>query len=89
MATCTVPGPFYGMDTDALAAGLAQAQAAYIALLAGSKEESVSYTQGEGARAVTFTRTNIANLTALIAQLQAALGQGCGARRRPITFRFQ
>lgn len=76
-----------GMPTATLQASLAAAQQAYIELSSGTKGESYSYTQGDGARAVTYTKTNIPQLIALIRCLQLQLGivsQG----RRPIRFRF-
>jgi hypothetical protein len=76
-----------GMDTDNLRAQLAAAQQAYIDLSTGSKGQSYSYTQGDGAKAVTYTTANIQNLVALIKQLQAQLGIICQPRR-PIRFRF-
>lgn len=72
---------FSGMSRDALQAALSQAQAAYIALSTGTKGESFSYTQGDGAKSVTYTRANLGQLTALIGQLQQALGLTCRPRR--------
>jgi hypothetical protein len=72
---------FSGMSRDALEAALTQAQAAYIALYTGTKGESFSYTQGDGAKSVTYTRANLGQLTALIGQLQQALGINCQPRR--------
>jgi hypothetical protein len=83
--TIITSGVFAGMTQPALQAALSQAQAAYLALSTGSKVETVSYTQGDGAKSVTYSRTNIGQLAALIGQLQQALGIQCRPRR---TMRF-
>ena len=80
-------GIFAGMQTSALQTALANAQQAYLDLSTGAKGESFSYTQGDGARAVTYTRANIADLVMLIKQLQAQLGI-VNQPRRPMRFRF-
>ena len=67
-------GLYAGMDTAVLQANLAQAQAAYNALMCGSKTASASYAQGDGSRSVTYSRTEIPNLMAYIQSLQVALG---------------
>lgn len=76
-----------GMQTSALQSALATAQQAYIDLSTGNKGESYSYTQGDGAKAVTYTKANLPDLVALIRLLQAQLGI-VSAPRRPIRFRF-
>jgi hypothetical protein len=76
---------FTGLTDDAKRASLLSLQAAYLELLAGSKVAAASYTQGDGAKSVTFSQANLGNLTALIAQLQAELGMICRPRR---TMRF-
>ncbi|WP_205287719.1 gpW family head-tail joining protein [Luteibacter yeojuensis] len=63
-----------GMPTDTLRKNLADAQQAYVDLSTGAKGESYSYTQGDGAKSVTYTRGNLAQLAALIQTLQAQLG---------------
>jgi len=78
---------FQGMSRDALQQALNAAQQAYIDLSTGAKGESYSYSQGDGARAVTYSKANIAELSALIRQLQVQLGVVCHARR-PLRFRF-
>ncbi|MFZ6690240.1 gpW family head-tail joining protein [Undibacterium sp. SXout20W] len=78
---------FAGMQTSALQTALTNAQQAYLDLSTGAKGESFSYTQGDGARAVTYTRANIADLVVLIKQLQAQLGI-VNQPRRPLRFRF-
>lgn len=65
---------FAGMSTQALQTALAQAQQAYIDLSTGAKGELYSYTQGQGSKAITYTRANLGALTGLIKQLQAQLG---------------
>ena len=78
-------GVFAGMSQDQLRAALTAAQTAYTQLLTGSKVETVSYAQGDGSKSVTYSRANIANLTAMIGQLQQALG--LGTSRRTMRFR--
>ncbi len=73
-------GLFAGMTQVQLQAALATAQAAYLQVASGNKVEVANYTQGDGAKSITYTRTNIGQLTALIAQLQAALGLSRGRR---------
>jgi hypothetical protein len=75
------------MSTDKLRASLAEAQQAYLDLSTGAKGASYSYTQGDGSKSVTYTQTNIAQLTALIRQLQAQLGL-ISRTRRPLRFRM-
>lgn len=76
-----------GRPRTQLQADLAAAQQAYIDLSTGAKGASYSYTQGDGARAVTYTQANVADLAAVIIALQVAL-QVPGAGRRPARFRF-
>jgi hypothetical protein len=82
------PSIYAGMSTTVLQQALANAQAALIALQTGSKGVSFSYTQGDGAKTVTYTPANIGDLTALIRQLQQQLGIIRHARR-PIRFVFR
>lgn len=70
-----------GMDPSVLQARLAQMQQDYLDLMSGAKVVSASYTQGEGGKSVTYDRTNIAQLTMAIRQLQAQLGIICSPRR--------
>lgn len=63
-----------GMDQTALRQSLLQAQQIYIQLMSGAQGESYSYTQGDGTRSVTYTRANLAELTAAIQLMQAQLG---------------
>jgi hypothetical protein len=76
-----------GLSAAQLQADLAAAQQAYIDLSTGAKGESYSYTQGDGSKAVTYTRANLQALTALIRMLQQQLGVVKHARR-PLRFRF-
>lgn len=77
-----------GMSTAALQTALANAQQAYIDLSSGAKVVTASYSQGDGAKSVTYTQANVADLVALIKQLQAQLGI-IQRGRRPIGFRFR
>jgi hypothetical protein len=77
-----------GRDTTQLQADLATAQQAYIDLSTGAKGQSYSYTQGDGAKAVTYTTANLAQLAALIQTLQAQLGI-VTRPRRPIRPSFR
>lgn len=76
-------GPFAGMTQAQLQALLAQAQQAYVDVMLGNKNVSLSYTQGDGAKAVTKQMTSQANVLAFIMMVERALGMPC-ARRRPI-----
>ncbi len=78
---------FSGMPQDQLRAALASAQSALIDLQTGKAYSSLSYTQGDGAKSVTKRVTSVGEVTALIAQLQRALG--IGGRRRMIGFVFR
>lgn len=70
-----------GMTNDQLTAALSAAQAAYVALVSGSKPVTVSYTQGDGSKSVTYSKAEIGSLNVLIRQLQAQLGIICRPRR--------
>lgn len=87
MAQCAPSGPLAGMSTDQLQAALASAQQAYTELLTGSRGVTFGYTQGDGAKSVTFQATSPAQLTAFIQQLQRALG--IGGRRRPLRMLYR
>jgi hypothetical protein len=63
-----------GMDTAALQAQLAALQKAYLDLAAGVKAVTLSYAMGDGAKAVTYTETDIGKLTQAIRLVQAQLG---------------
>ena len=77
-----------GRDTATLQADLAAAQAAYVEIMSGQRGESYSYTQGDGSKAVTYTKANIGQLAALIQTLQAQLGI-VTRPRRPVQFLFR
>lgn len=74
---------FAGMSQDQLQTYLASCQQAYIELQSGAKIASVSYAQGDGSRAVTYTQANATGLAALIKQLQQQLGMP-GVRRKAL-----
>lgn len=76
-----------GRSTVQLQADLAALQQAYIDLSSGGKGETYSYTQGDGAKAVTYTRGNLADLVAAIRTVQAQLGIVLRPRH-PARFRF-
>jgi len=81
---------FAGMSTANLQAALSSAQAAYIQLSSGAKVVTASYTQGDGAKSVTYTAAQLPQLTALIQQLQMQLGiLPNGSARRPVRFVFR
>lgn len=76
-----------GMTRAQLKVALAQAQEAYMELSTGAKGVTFTYAQGDGTRSVTFQQTSIAQLMALIQQLQAQLGI-VSRPRRPVGFRY-
>jgi hypothetical protein len=76
-----------GMDTTVLQAQLQQLQQAYLDLSSGAKGESYSYTQGDGSKAITYTRANLGALTQAIQLLQQQLGI-VNRPRRPFRVRF-
>jgi hypothetical protein len=76
-----------GYDPTQAAADLQTAQKAYVALCSGQQVVTVSYTQGDGSKSVTYRQTDIANLVQLIKQLQAQLGI-VARPRRALTPRF-
>jgi hypothetical protein len=80
-------GLLAGRARSQLQVDLDAAQAAYIQLSSGAKTASLSYSQGDGSRSVTYTQANIADLSALIITLQSAL-KIAGAQRRPVRFNF-
>jgi hypothetical protein len=85
---CPPASIFFGMTRAQLMQALADAQAAYFRLMLGGQGTSYSYTQGDGARSVTYTMTSPAMVQALIRQLQQALGIVCRARR-PASFIYR
>ncbi|MDT0355684.1 gpW family head-tail joining protein [Herbaspirillum huttiense F1] len=55
-------------------------------LSTGKKRVTISYSQGDGTRSVTYQQANIDDLRAWLAKLNAQLG--LGSRRRPIWTNF-
>lgn len=76
-----------GMDAAMLRQRLAQMQQDYLDLSSGRKLQSASYTQGDGAKSISYTQASITQLTMAIRQLQAQLGI-IGSPRRAIGVRF-
>lgn len=74
-----------GVPRETLQQWLADAQQALHDLSTGAKGESYSYTQGDGAKSVTYTRANLGELQQYILSLQYALGL---RRRRAIRASF-
>jgi hypothetical protein len=66
---------FAGLPPATLQQFLTNAQTALDALLCGRRETSVSYGEGSGQKAVTFTRTTEAQLRRHIRELKELLGQ--------------
>ncbi|GBR21055.1 gpW family protein [Asaia spathodeae] len=75
-----------GLTNEQLQANLAAAQQAYADLMTGGKPVSVSYSQVNGARSVTYTATNKTDLLNYIQLLQTQLGI---TRRRPLRIAFR
>lgn len=76
--------PLYGMTQQQLQAALANAQQAYLALMSGARTVTLSYSQGDGSKSVSYDRVEggIAQLRILIQELNQALGNiGCTPRR--------
>jgi hypothetical protein len=74
-----------GVDNATLKKWLTDAQNALNSLMLGTKAIEVTYTQGDGQRSVTYTRTNMQQLTMWIGQIQAQLGVTHGRRpMRPV-----
>ena len=69
-----------GLDLTTLYARLTQMQQAYLDLESGNRVEVASYTQGDGSKAVTYTRANIADLTQAILTLQTQIDRLSGVR---------
>ena len=77
---------FTGMSVEQLQTALTAAQGALIELQTGKAMASLSYTQGDGAKAITRRVTTVAECTALIMQLQQALGLRCPRRARRLVY---
>lgn len=72
-----------GVDRTTLQQWLTMAQSAYNSLMTGRREVTVTYTQGDGQKSVTYAKADMAMLTQYIMQLQIQLGIKRG--RRAIT----
>ena len=70
-----------GIPAATLQTMLASAQAALADLYSGAKVVTVSYTQGDGAKSVSFTQASIGSLTNWIMLLNTALGTSRNPRR--------
>lgn len=81
-----VPPELIGFDDATLQKMLTDSQNALQALATGSKAQTISYAQGDGSRAVTYTPAQQGLLEQRIRQLAAALG--LAAPRRAIGVRF-
>ena len=63
-----------GVPSSTVQQWLTDAQAAYAALMTGTRSVTVSYAQGDGARSVTYRPAEMASLAAWIMLLQRQLG---------------
>ncbi|MDR3438961.1 gpW family head-tail joining protein [Telmatospirillum sp.] len=80
-----------GMSVDVLRRQLSFMQQAYLDLSTGVKGESYSYSQGDGAKSVTYTRANLQQLVQAILQVQAQIDMlttGRTRRRKPMMVAF-
>jgi hypothetical protein len=59
---------------------LAAMQKAYLDLTTGGKVQVAAYTQGDGAKSVTYTQANIADLTQAILAVQTQIDRLQGMR---------
>jgi hypothetical protein len=69
-----------GVDVGILQSRLASLQQAYLDLSSGARGETYSYTQGEGAKSVTYTRANLGDLTQAILLVQTQIDRVNGVR---------
>lgn len=76
-----------GMSRTTLQANLEAAQVALAQLNLGGKVATVSVSQADGSRTVSYQVTNLGQLTAWIRLLQAGLGINVMGRR-PVRFNF-
>lgn len=83
MSRCRPPPP--ALPQAILQANLAAAQAALQQLATGAQVTTVSYTEGQGMRTVTYSRAKVGDLQAYIESLQTQLGFRA---RRAIGMRF-
>jgi virulence-associated protein VapD len=81
------PSILDGIDVTVLQQRLQSMQLAYLDITSGAKVEVVSYSQADGSRTVTYSKANIAELTAAIIAVQSQIdrlsGQ-CVGRRAPM-----
>lgn len=75
---------FTGVPKLTLQKWLGEAQQAMHELSTGTKGEAYSYTQGDGTRSVTYTRTDLGALQAHINSLMHALGMRKRRAIRPV-----
>jgi hypothetical protein len=80
MTICRI-GLFAGMDHAVLQSQLTAAQLALIELQSGKANVQLSYAQGDGQKSVSRKIASVAECTALIQQLQHALGINPRPRR--------
>ncbi|HEX7850147.1 MAG TPA: gpW family head-tail joining protein [Sphingomonas sp.] len=86
MTDCAASGIFAGLSRDQLSAALTSAQLALLDLQMGKMNVQLSYTQGDGAKSVTRRVATVAECTALIIQLQQALGLRGPRRARRLIY---
>ncbi|WP_298691729.1 gpW family head-tail joining protein [uncultured Sphingomonas sp.] len=77
---------FDGMSRLQLQTALVAAQTALIELQTGARATTLSYTQGDGAKSVTRKMASVAECSALIRQLQVALGIAQPRRARRFVY---
>lgn len=77
-----------GLDVTLLQQRLQAMQLALLDLQSGAKVATATYSQADGARSVSYTQANIADLTSAILSVQSQIasltGSGCASRRRPL-----
>lgn len=87
------PSLMAGLPLATLQQWLVQAQTARNAMMSGQQVVDASYQQGDGMKRVTYRRdkNDIANLSAYIGELMAAIGALTGnrVRRRPLGVSFR
>jgi hypothetical protein len=73
---------YLGMSRADMQAQLSALQQAYFQLTTGKQIANVSYSQADGAKAVTYRAADLGVITAQIAELQQMLGLVRHARRQ-------
>ena len=76
-----------GVPLATLQARLTALQLGYLDLTSGNKGESFTYSQGDGAQSVVYTRAHIGDLTQAILIVQTEIDRQSGMRinrRRPM-----